>query len=397
MKQLLLTCVTVLAVIRPVSASIVPCSGSFESLVEAVRQEGVNRGYAPAVVNAFLSTVRHDPEVIRRDNRQGIFKKSFIEFSTLVMSEHRMVKGSEFRQKYGAELAAVYGRYGVQPSVLLAFLALETDYGVVQGDFNTLDALMTLSHDCRRPELFQPHLFAALQLFSAGSFDPATTQGAWAGEIGMIQMLPEDILHYGTDGDGDGRIDLRTSVADSLMTAGRVLNSFGWRPGEPWLIEIRVPDSLDWIETGPGKRKSLARWRSLGVSSRSGKWPALSLEAAILLPHGRLGPAFFAFPNFDVYIEWNRSFVYATTAAFFATLLSGEPLYLSGHAPPQLSDAGVQWLQGHLTELGHDVGGIDGIIGTMTRAAVQYEQHRLGLPADAWPTRGLLLAAGFVQ
>ncbi len=397
MKQLLLACVAVLAVFKPVSASIVPCGGSFESFVEAVRQEGINRGHAPATVDAFLGSARHDPEIIRRDNRQGIFKKSFIEFSTLVMSEHRMVKGKEFRQKHGIELAAVYDRFGVHPGVLLAFMALETDYGVVQGDFNTLNALMTLSHDCRRPELFQPHVFAALQLFGSGNFDPATTKGAWAGEIGMIQMLPEDILNFGTDADADGRVDLQNSVADALMTAGRVLNSFGWRPRDPWLIEVLVPDSLDWAETGPGKRKPLAQWREMGVSTRSGKWPSLSLEAAILLPHGRLGPAFFAFPNFDIYLEWNRSFVYATTSAFFALLLTGEPLYLSGTAPPQLSDDEVKWLQTRLTELGHDVGGIDGIIGAMTRAAVQHEQKRLGLPADAWPTRELLVATGFAQ
>jgi peptidoglycan hydrolase-like protein with peptidoglycan-binding domain len=36
------------------------------------------------------------------------------------------------------------------------------------------------------------------------------------------------------------------------------------------------------------------------------------------------------------------------------------------------------------------VGGIDGVLGEMTRSAVQKEQIRLGLPADAWPTAALL-------
>ncbi|MCY4541721.1 MAG: lytic murein transglycosylase [Rhodobacteraceae bacterium] len=390
MKRCWLACVVVVLLPHMVNASVVPCGGSFESFVENVRQEGIGRGHDPAMVDSFLQHASHDPEVIRRDNAQGIFKRSFIDFSTLVMSDHRIVKGREFRQRHGAELQAVFERYGVQPGVLLAFLALETDYGVVQGDFNTLNSLITLSHDCRRPELFQPHLFAAMKLFGNGSFDPVETQGAWAGEIGMIQLLPEDILQFGTDADGDGKVDLRGSAADALMTAGRVLNSFGWQPREPWLIEILVPESLDWAETGVRKPKTLEEWRALGVSPRSGNWPALSLEASILLPHGRKGPAFFAFSNFNVYLEWNRSLVYATTSAFFATLLSGEPLYLKGNPPPQLTNEEIVWLQSRLVELGHDVGGVDGIVGSMTRAAVQNEQVRLGIPADAWPTSELI-------
>ena len=128
----------------------------------------------------------------------------------------------------------------MQRGVLLAFLALETDYGVVQGDFNTLNSLVTLAHDCRRPDLFRPHIFAALELYERGGFDPEGTIGAWAGEIGMIQMLPEDILRHGEDGDRDGRVDIATSPADALMTAGRVLHELGWKPNEPWLVEIIV-------------------------------------------------------------------------------------------------------------------------------------------------------------
>ena len=47
-------------------------------------------------------------------------------------------------------------------------------------------------------------------------------------------------------------------------------------------------------------------------------------------------------------------------------------------------------LQQKLVALGYDVGKIDGILGAKTRKAVQDVQKRLGLPADAWPTRDLL-------
>ena len=140
--------------------------------------------------------------MIKADRSQGIFQMDFIDFSRRVISQNRIDNGTRNSKKYDSVFDAVERNYGVSRGVLLAFWALETDYGKVQGDYNTLNSLLTLSHDCRRPELFQPQIAAALELFERGDFDPATTKGAWAGEIGMVQMLPEDILRNGVDGDG---------------------------------------------------------------------------------------------------------------------------------------------------------------------------------------------------
>ena len=372
------------------TASIVPCGGTFEEFVTSAKQEALNRGTSQVTIDAFFATVEHDPDVIKRDRSQGIFKKSFMEFSKLVMTNHRIVKGMEFEEQHGAVLDAVLEKYGVPRGVLLSFLALETDYGVVQGDHNTLNSIVTLSHDCRRPELFQPHLFAALELFKRDNFDPVNTVGAWAGEIGMIQMLPEDILLYGIDADGDGKVNLKESVADAMMTAGNVLNQTGWQPNQPWLVEVIVPENLDWSLAQPTYLQTLGDWKGMGIVPRDGIWPDPTYEAALLLPHGRLGPAFFAFPNYAVYLEWNKSFVYSTTSAFFATLLSGKPIYLDGNPPPPLADENVIRLQTILAERGHDVGKVDGIVGARTRAAVRQEQLNFDLPADSWPTLELL-------
>ena len=131
-------------------------------------------------------------------------------------------------------------------------------------------------------------------------------------------------------------------------------------------------------------------WERLGVRPRSGKLAAPSLPASLLLPQGRNGPAFLAYPNFNVFFEWNQSFVYVTTAAYFATRLEGAQVFDAGNPTPALGEADMKALQTKLTARGHDVGGIDGILGAKTRVAVQKEQARLGLPADAWPTRDLL-------
>jgi lytic murein transglycosylase len=274
----------------------------------------------------------------------------------------------------------------------LAFWAFETDFGQVQGDTNTRDALVTLAHDCRRPELFRPQIFAAIELYRRGEFDPYTTTGAWAGEIGQVQMLPADIIENGRDGDGDGRVDLKGSSPDALVSGAAMLSHLGWRAGEPWLQEIVVPSNLDWSKTGLDKTLTVREWERLGVTARSGNLGNSNLEASVLLPVGRDGPAFLAYPNFHVYFEWNQSMVYVTTAAYFGTRIMGAPVYDAGNPSEGLSGEQIKLLQQRLEARGYDVGGVDGILGAKTRAAVQSEQERLGLPADAWPTRQLLNA-----
>jgi len=250
---------------------------------------------------------------------------------------------------------------------------------------------VTLAHDCRRPDLFRPQIFSALELYARGDFDPATGTGAWAGEIGQVQMLPGDILANGVDGDGDGNVRLKTSPADALMSGGKMLQHLGWRAGEPWLQEIVVPEGLDWSRTGLHTELPVAEWAALGVQARSGDLPE-GLTGSVLLPMGRNGPAFMAYPNFRVYFQWNQSFVYVTTAAYFATRLDGAAVYDARDPDPGLTVEQMKMLQERLAARGHDVGKIDGILGALTRAAVQKEQARLGLPADAWPTPTLLAA-----
>ncbi|WP_281857679.1 lytic murein transglycosylase [Litoreibacter halocynthiae] len=370
------------------SAAFASCGGSWASFVGDMKAEAISKGHSQSDVDRFFSSARQDPKVLKADRSQGVFKRDFIDFSRRVISQSRINKGRSNAKKYASVFQRAERDYGVPAGVLLAFWALETDYGAVQGDFNTFNALMTLSHDCRRPELFRPQIFAALELFERGNFDPKTTKGAWAGEIGMVQMLPEDIIENGVDGDGDGKVSLKTSAPDALLSGAKMLRSLGWTPGQAWLQEVQVPSQMDWSKTGLDSTLGVNEWAAMGVKPRSGSFQENS--GSILLPMGRKGPAFIAYPNFRVYFEWNQSFVYVTTAAYFATRLSGAPVYNAGNPDPGLSDANMKALQKKLAAREHDVGKIDGILGSGTRGAVQAEQMRLGLPADAWPTVELL-------
>lgn len=379
---------TTLAFLFVAGTATAQCGGSFSDFLTGVEREALAEGLPGDAVSRFLSGATRDEAVLSADRAQGVFQRPFLDFSRRLISQNRIDNGRRNLERYDATFDEIDRRFGVSRGVLTAFWAFETDYGAVQGDFNTRNALLTLAHDCRRPELFRPQVFAAIELTALGGMDPATTTGAWAGEIGMVQMLPEDILANGRDGDGDGQVSLKTSPEDALLSGASMLSALGWRAGEPWLQEVSMPANFDWSQTGLDTVLPSATWAAQGVRPRRG--PLATLPASLLVPQGRGGPAFLAYPNFSVFFEWNQSFVYVMTAAYFGTRLEGAPIYSAGNPEPGLRGEALQELQRKLAARGYDVGDIDGILGRKTRAAVQAEQKRLGLPADAWPTQRLL-------
>jgi hypothetical protein len=204
-------------------------------------------------------------------------------------------------------------------------------------------------------------------------------------------MLPIDYLADGVDGDGDGKVDLRNDVADVIMTTAKKLEMKGWKRDQPWIEEVRVPEVMDWSQTGRTTKLPLSQWSQWGVTRPDGSpLEDNGLKAGIVLPMGYKGPAFLAYDNFDVYLEWNQSFTYALTAAVLASRFAGAPAYDPRNPDPGLNQDQMKQLQTKLEARGYDVGTVDGILGTNTREAVRKEQQRLGLPVDGWPTAELL-------
>jgi len=379
----------VFLVAAPASAQ--QCGGDFDQWLSAMADEARAAGVGERGL-AALASARTDKRVIGRDRAQGVFAQTFTEFSGRMVSGYRLKHGAANLKKYASVFQRAEQEFGVPGPVVAAFWALETDFGAVQGDFDTLNALVTLSHDCRRPELFRKQIVPLLTLIDVGAL-PADVKGAWAGEIGQTQILPSDYLEKGRDGDGDGVIDLRGSAPDVILTTANFLHSLGWRPGEPWMEEVRVPAEMDWADTGRENQHPRSHWASAGVTGRDGKPLAADQQpSSLVLPMGRSGPAFLVYPNYDVYLEWNKSFVYTLTAAHLAARLAGQPGYDARDPAPGLSIDEMKQLQEKLASRGHDVGKIDGVLGTGTRTAVQKVQAELGMPADGWPTRQLLAA-----
>ncbi|ESY68483.1 MULTISPECIES: lytic murein transglycosylase [Mesorhizobium] len=365
------------------------CGGDFETWKQGVAAEAKAAGVGPVGLDA-LEDANFDERALARDRAQGVFTQTFVQFSNRMISAYRLKQGAANMKKYADVFARADQQFGVQAPVITAFWALETDFGAVQGDFHTLSALVTLSHDCRRPQLFRQQLVPLLELIDRGVL-PADVTGAWAGEIGQTQILPSDYLTRGVDGDGDGKIDLRGSAPDVIMTTANKVLSRGWKRDEPWIQEVRVPDEMPWDQTGRTNKLPLTQWAQWGITNPDGS-PLVDkgLKAGLALPMGRKGPAFLTYDNFDVYLEWNQSFTYALTAANLAARLAGAPPLDPRNPEPGLDNDQMKALQTKLEARGYDVGTVDGILGTNTREAIRKEQMRLGLPVDGWPTPELL-------
>jgi lytic murein transglycosylase len=373
-------------------ANAAQCGGNFGKWMNGFKKEAAANGI-PRNIIATLDGLTYDKKVIAYDRKQGVFSLPFLKFAARIISNNRINGGRQRLKRNASTFRRIEKKYGVPGPVLVAFWGLETDFGGFQGDFNTKRSLATLAHDCRRPELFRPQLMDALRIIQRGDLRSSDMVGAWAGELGQMQFLPSDYLASGVDFDGNGRVDLIRSVADAMASSANLLRKHGWRAGEPWLQEVRVPKRMDWSQADIAISHSRARWAKWGVTTAKGnKIRADKRKASLLLPMGRNGPAFLAYHNFTkVYLTWNESLTYATTAAYFGTRLAGAPKVRSGNGKvTPLNQNQMKQLQSKLQRRGYDVGKIDGILGAGTRAAVKAEQKRLGLPADSYPDGALL-------
>jgi lytic murein transglycosylase len=362
----------------------------FDGWLKAVAKDAVAQGVSQAAIEKGLGVARFDPAVVKKDRGQGVFSQTFLQFSDRMVEQYRVKQGPGYIKKYGDTFARIEKQFGVPAPVIVSFWALETDFGQVMGDDPTLVSLATLGYDCRRPDLFRPQLISALKILDRGDLTVEEMRGPWAGEMGQFQFLASHYLDYGVDFDGDGKVKLRKSTQDALASAANLLAQHGWQRGQPWLQEVKVPAEFPWEMADLRIKFPRSEWVAAGVKGVGKELPADGLDAALLLPMGRKGPAFLAYPNFYVFLEWNSSLVYSTSAAYFATRLDGAPKVTRGSDPGTLSFDQIKQLQTILTKKGYNVGKIDGIIGELTREAVKDVQLKLGLPADSYPTQELL-------
>jgi len=349
---------------------------------------------APAILDAALGRLEPLPRVLELDRRQPEFSDTFLNYLDRRVTEERVAEGRRLLRKHARLLRQVSRQYGIPANVLVAFWGLETHYGQSMGGFPIPAALATLAHDSRRGTFFRSQLLDALDILQAGDITPHAMLGSWAGAMGHMQFMPGTYRRYAVDGDGDGRRDIWHSLADAFASAANYLNELGWRSGEIWGREVRLPEDFDWNLVSPEQRRSVAAWHRLGVTrADGGPLPPLShISGSILLPQGHAGPAFLVYHNFTTILEWNRSIHYALAVGLLADRLAGLPPLRHGrdadNRPIPRQDALA--LQRALRQRGLYGGEVDGVLGSGTKAAIRDYQRQSGLVPDGNPSMGLL-------
>ncbi|MBX3596473.1 MAG: lytic transglycosylase family protein [Rhizobiaceae bacterium] len=206
--------------------------GNTGSGFEQWKQDFAQQAAAQGVGNKGLSALAgasYAKATINADRNQKSFKLSFEAFMQKRGASAIISKGKQMKRNNAALFANLERRYGVPAGPLVAIWGMETGFGGYMGKQNTISAITTLAYDCRRPDYFKPHAIAALKLVDKGSLSTSSV-GAMHGEVGHTQFLPGNVLRYGVDGDGDGRVDLRNK-ADALASTANFLRGHGWQPG----------------------------------------------------------------------------------------------------------------------------------------------------------------------
>ena len=346
-------------------------------------------GARRAAYEAQLAGLTPDPAVIRLDGNQPEFSRPAGAYVQNAVSAARV---AEARQRTDAVPWPVIQRYGVPAEILVAIWAQESSFGRIQGDMDVIRSLATLAYDGRRRDWAEGQLKHALDIVIDGRRSREGLKGSWAGAMGQTQFMPDNYLRLGVDQNGDGFVDIWGSDADALASAANLLADAGWKRGQSWGYEVNLPSGFDYAEA-EGPRHPWSYWAQRGVRLAQGGEPTAA-EAAepatILLPQGARGPAFLALPNHYVIRRYNNSVSYALAIGLTADGVQGKPgLTATWPDDAPLSREQRIGAQRALTALGYDTQGIDGVIGSNTRAALRRWQSANGRIADGYLTAAL--------
>jgi membrane-bound lytic murein transglycosylase B len=377
-----------LALAQPVGGS-----EAFPACLAGLKRDAVAAGISRPVVDQATAGIGFNARVIELDRAQPEFFQTFWRYFETRVTEQRAQKGRDLLGQHADLLRRVEGQYGVPATYLVSFWGLESNFGQFTGGFRVVESLATLACDPRRSDFFKNELLAAFRILAEGAIPPQRMLGSWAGAMGQTQFMPTTFTRYALDYDADGRRDLWTSLPDIFGSSARYLSSIGWKRGESWGREVRLPAWFAWDQADLDIRKAAAAWGEAGVTEADGS-PLRDdgRSGSVILPGGWRGPAFLVFDNFRVILAWNRSLSYAVAVGHLADRLAGGRPLVAVKPPDDepMAREQVLDLQRRLVTLGFDVGNADGVVGAKTRIAAKAYQRRAGLPADGYPSQELL-------
>jgi membrane-bound lytic murein transglycosylase B len=361
----------------------------FQACLQNIKAEALSQGVPTDIADRAFQGLTPDQKVIDLDSRQPEFSLTYAKYVGSSVSPERIAKGQQKLAQNRALLDAIQGEYGVPPQYIMAFWGLETNYGGYMGDFQVVRSVATLGCMTKRTAFFGNETVQALRILVMDRMTREQLRGSWAGAMGNMQFMPSTFMKWGVDRDGNGKIDLWTSLPDSFASAANFLRGIGFKPGLPSSEEVFLPRGFPLDQADSTIEKPVRAWAAMGVKrAGNGALPNVDDPSSIILPAGWRGPAFILYPNFKAVMNWNRSTLYALAVGILAQQIVGGPPVMQ--APPAddepLSRDTVIDLQSRLAKLGLYTDETDGLLGPKTRSAVRLFQKQVGLPADGHPT-----------
>jgi lytic murein transglycosylase len=304
--------------------------------------------------------------------------------------------GRDLLQRWASVLDGIERRYGVPREIIVAIWGRESQFGRVTARHQALRVLATQAFMGRRRALYYPELLAALVILEEDHFSGETLLSSWAGAMGQPQLLPSKFLRYAVDADADGRRDVWHSVPDSLASIANYLREHGWKPDFRWGFEVNLPQAVSCTLEGPRQGKLMQEWIRLGLTPAAGgtspEWNG-NATAFLVMPAGRLGPAFLVSENFYVLKQYNESDLYALFIAHLADRMRGGQGFAGRWQPIDTLRRGqIQAMQERLKSQGYDVGKVDGLVGFATRTAIGQWQSKSGRDETCFPDAALVQA-----
>ena len=377
----------------PVPVAMPEQESRFYAFLRDFKADALKAGIMEMTYDRAVLGIALNPRIEELNEKQPEFVRTIWEYLAGLLTEGRISRGRQLIADNAGLFARLQDTYGVPAEVLTAIWAVETGYGQNEGTYNLFEALATLAYDGPRMDYGRRQFIAALKIAEVEGRDPVTMKSSWAGAFGHTQFVPTTFLESAVDGDGDGKRDVWDSPADALASAANYLRRSGWRPGESWGEEVQLPASFMYEAADPETKKTISDWASIGVRKISGEPLADSSDqAAIFLPAGYRGPAFLIRNNFGVILKYNAATSYALAIGLLSDRLKGAPGVRASWPVDEvaLDERSRTALQEGLTALGFSTGGVDGVLGRQSRAAIRAYQVSRGLPADGFATAGLL-------
>ena len=386
----------------PVAAQTPPppvlSTAEFQACLARLQGTSDFRGIDPAIYAQHTRGLEPDATVLPLLNRQPEFTMPVWDYIAVLVDAERVADGRAAYRQWLPTLRQIEQQYGVEPAMVMGVWGVESNFGQIMGGRPLVQSLSTLSCFGRRQPYFRTEFANVLRILQGGHVPAEKLTGSWAGAFGQTQFMPSTFLRTAVDFDGDGRRDIVSSVPDALASTANFLRKAGYRTGEPWGYEVKLPAGFDTSQAGRRNKRALAHWQAQGVRLADGApLPQTLPQAGLLLPAGANGPAFLVGRNFDTLYTYNASENYALAIAQLSTLVTGEKSRTGFVTPwptddPGLSRAENRELQTLLLARGHDIGTPDGLIGEKTRAAIRAEQGRLGMQASGRAGQKLLAA-----